>query len=115
MASGAVCKVLRYHSVNAAAGTLPRVSQPVMDQSILSFFLCSGRVDSEPQQNRSHQRAATYSGHANDKTDHQACDDEPCIAKIHCDTQHLRDSGKKTGPQHSEVLINHLYRNDLSL
>ncbi|MOA68217.1 hypothetical protein D3C78_1957360 [compost metagenome] len=39
IASGAVCRVLRNHRVMATAGTLPRVSQPVIAQSMFLFFL----------------------------------------------------------------------------
>ena len=38
IASGEVCRVLRNHSVSATAGTLPRVSQPVIAQSMLLFL-----------------------------------------------------------------------------
>ncbi|MNT81763.1 hypothetical protein D3C72_2213910 [compost metagenome] len=36
--SGALCRVLRNHSVNTTAGTLPKVSQPVIAQSMLLFL-----------------------------------------------------------------------------
>ncbi|MCY1458157.1 hypothetical protein D9M71_755150 [compost metagenome] len=39
IASGASFRLLRNHNVNATAGTLPRVSQPVIAQSMLLFFL----------------------------------------------------------------------------
>ncbi|MNE69783.1 hypothetical protein D3C80_1655300 [compost metagenome] len=38
IASGASFRLLRNHNVNATAGTLPRVSQPVIDQSMLLFL-----------------------------------------------------------------------------
>ncbi|MNG28758.1 hypothetical protein D3C84_1140640 [compost metagenome] len=39
IASGLECSVLRNHNVKMTAGTLPRVSQPVIFQSMLLFFL----------------------------------------------------------------------------
>ncbi|MCY1311952.1 hypothetical protein D9M71_675380 [compost metagenome] len=38
IASGLECRLLRNHNVSATAGTLPRVSQPVIAQSMLLFF-----------------------------------------------------------------------------
>ncbi|MNT47136.1 hypothetical protein D3C72_1838280 [compost metagenome] len=38
IASGLSCNVLRNHNVSSTAGTLPRVSQPVIAQSMLLSF-----------------------------------------------------------------------------
>ena len=57
-----------------------------------------GRVDTEPQQNRGHQRAATNTGHADNESDNQACNHKTPITEIHCHTlQNQRDEQKLAG------------------
>ncbi len=54
-----------------------------------------GRIDAEPQQYRRHQRAAADSGHANDESDYQPCNDETQTTRFHIQPFSSKRIGKK--------------------
>ncbi|MNG06346.1 hypothetical protein D3C84_895760 [compost metagenome] len=131
IASGDVCKLLRNHNVSATAGTLPRVSQPVMAQSMFLFLRCTSTpldlviaaysrsvptavAGLMPNQSRigviSEPPPTPVMPTMNPTT--KPATTKPKLTKsINTPTK----THEKTGPQHSDFSYNYLYRCGLSL
>lgn len=52
-------------------------------------------IDTKPQQDRRHQRAAADARHTHDKPDYQPCNDKPQITRFHNQPCQTNASGKK--------------------